>query len=58
MAQQPAPIRAEVATPVPAVYAPADPVVTVMPPTMVAAAPSYSMSDNMITERAPRADRN
>jgi hypothetical protein len=31
---------------------------TATPPTMMAAAPNSGMSNNMMTERAPRADRN
>jgi len=64
MVQQPNPIVAEAPaplpepTPMPVATAPADPVMTTTPPTIVATAPISSTSDNLRIEREPRADRN
>lgn len=59
VAQQPDPVVvAEARAPVPMAAAPAAPAMTATPPTTLAAAPNSNMSNNMMTERAPRADRN
>jgi len=60
VAQQPAPVvvAAEARAPVLVATAPAAPVMTATPHTTMAAAPNSGMSNNMMTERAPRADRN
>jgi len=56
--QQPGPIVVEARAPAPMATAPADTVVVAMPQTALAAPQSSSMSNNMMSERAPRADRN
>ncbi len=58
MAQQPDPVVIYTPAPEPVAVAAADPMTTVTPPTVVATASNTRMSDDMMTERAPRADRN
>ncbi len=54
--QQPEPVTTAMPTPMP--MATGAPVMTTTPSTVVASSSNANMSDNMMTERAPRADRN
>jgi len=58
MVQQPVPAVTYAPAPAPMATAAADPAVGTMPPTVVATASNGSMSNNMMNQRAPRADRN
>lgn len=58
MAQQANPIAAEAPAPAPMANAPAESVVAATPSSAMAGPQSANMSSNMMSERAPRADRN
>ncbi len=58
MVRQPEPGVTYAPAPMPMAAAAADPATTTTPSTIVASSSNTRMPDNMMTERAPRADRN